>query len=226
MEIIKKAFILFMTTIIVFTGVSAPAFASEAENREVNQGNNIHMYSSLTEEVLEDLESYIVVRDDQYHLELKSDVRYFAPEVVKQVREQLKMVNKSLKGAGITDLDIKNGNEYFISDFEMRENLIAAGIELPEEPEMSIMAHGVTKVEWYWWGVDVYLSATALKMIYGGVAGGATITAAALLTIPIIGWAIAAGIAGGVATVATQTQIHGYIFHWNALLGFRGTTRQ
>lgn len=210
-----------MLSMTIYNPVSASGFEVQEKN-----SNKIYRYSIMTEDVLKEVEKYIVVKNGKYKLDLKNDMKIFAPSLVKQVREQLNLVNLSLKEAGITDLNIEEGNTYEISDIEIRNNFNDAGIVLPIEDEITIMAHGVTKVDFHWWGVDVYLSATALKMIYGGVAGGSTVAAAALLTIPVIGWAIALGIAGGVATVATVTQKHGYIFHYNTILGYRGKTRQ
>lgn len=218
MKKIVKMLVLSLAIIVFVSGVGGPAFAQNAHNMK-SQSNGIgnkYVHSILDENAIEEIEKYIFVQNNKYHLKLNNEsIKLFSPELRKEIRDQLKFMNKEIEKAGIKDLDVKNGNEIYVSDYEIRQAIIDAGIDVHDDSDISIMAAGVTKVQFHWWGVTVYLSATALKLIYGAVAGGMTITAAALLMVPAVGWAIAAGMAGGIATVATQTQKHGYVFRFD-----------
>lgn len=163
----------------------------------------------MTEELISKVDPYIELnKEGLYEIKSKEILQeLITTNELKLVERQISIANENIIHVINNDIGntIIDGDKvsYSIKDFEI----------LPSDGEYQTMAAGVTKVDYYWWGLKVYLSKYALQ---GASAVGIGMAGyiARLLKVPHpLGLAIAGALGGGAWLVGQIS--HGIVMRIN-----------
>lgn len=201
MKNLKKLLVVTMCGFLISTSLLAtPVFAdSLQEKRGINSQNVSN--TILSDELVEKINPYVELNSDGT-FEITSEdklLEFLTPE-------ELNLVNSLINSANETNLNVLNDKSgpgtvtvndnqltLTIRDYEIRNEL--DGIQL--------FSNGVTKVDFYWWGMKVYLSKTAINAASASSIGAAGYLAGKLKVKTPLALVIAAGL-GAAGYLGTQ----------------------
>jgi hypothetical protein len=201
----KKQFIL-ASTLFLGMSVTLPAASSAQSTQQITEDQDFYNQVEaldqklIKQELIKTVDPYIIIKNNKFKLtnikELKKEISKSELQMVKKQLDEVnqtvgkydsvKTINKNTIQAVVTDEEIKNKLEESGYDLDS-ENKIddESSILYSDRFQISASSNGINKVDWHWWGAEIWLSKTSVTNIMsGGI--GATGSALGLL-LPTVG---------------------------------------
>jgi hypothetical protein len=229
----KKHFVL-ASTIILATSVTLPAVSNAQSNQQVTEYSN--QSKILDEETIKMVDQYIIIENNKFKItnnkELKEKI---SKSNLNKVKKQLDEVNKIVaKNDSIKKIN-KDTIQVKMTDEELKAKLEKSGYEYDLDIENKIdntklnsfsslnqsdgiqllaaSSNGINKVDWHWWGAEVWLSKTTVNnIINAGIAGGSVVLGA---LIPGLGAAALIALNGYIGSIYAGKYARECIFNVN-----------
>jgi hypothetical protein len=191
---VKRTFTLALSATLAFSALAPSVSAHTSQEVEGNQ-NTSQQSENLSDALIDTVNPYIVVKDNKFQItnleELKTKI---SSTELNEVRDQINYVNENLdKSDNVSKLD-ENTMEVTITDEELKSKAEKAGFDydlgtesnvtsnitsvtssLNTSDQFQTMAYknGVNKLNWKWFGAEVWLSrTTVINIINAGISGG------------------------------------------------------
>jgi hypothetical protein len=199
----KKQFIL-ASTLFLGMSVTLPAASSAQSTKQITEDQDFYNQGeALDQELIKTVNQYIIIKNNKFKLtnikELKKEI---SKSDLQMVKKQLDEVNQTVGKYDSVKTINKNTIQAVVTDEEIKNKLEESGYNLDSENkindessilysdgfQISASSNGINKVDWHWWGAEIWLSKTSVNnIISGGI--GATSTALGLL-LPGVGAAV------------------------------------
>lgn len=187
----KKFFAVVLTMVLAISTVF-PSVLHAQTTKQVHPKNNKIM---LDKETLNTVDKYITIENDEFEIEQEEKLKKELSErEFKLVKMKMNHVNEKMEK--VKDLVKVNKDmiQYVIIDRELKAKVEQTGYnyDLNAKLDNSKMnssfaslkargiqlysTNGINKVDWHWWGAEIWLSKnTVTNIINAGVAGGTVI---------------------------------------------------
>lgn len=168
---------LFINVIIVamFTLIIAPGVSAQSSNLSSDSDS---FKDHLSKKVLDEVEPYVVQENNSFKLKNKTQVQNkLSKNEFEAVEKQISKINASMKDQD--NLKKVSGENAFSVEYtneEVAKILKESGYKLDKSEQQLLAKEGKTKVNYHYWGVEVWLSRSVTSTIAeAGVNGAAAL---------------------------------------------------
>lgn len=208
MKKLKTIIALTLVLVMVFvTSISTFAANTTAESTDATA---ISANVGLTKSTIDEIDQYIKIENNQYVLVLPKNVeKKMTESQLTAIKQSINTTNNLIKNSSVSIDSTTKTAIHTVPDQQILKSDV-------NTVNPMVTYGGVTKVVFYWWGFQLYLSSSMVRYI---AIGGVGAISAILALIPGVGWSIAAAIVGAVGgAVAGDTTFPALIVTRNNLL--------
>ncbi|QDP41561.1 hypothetical protein [Radiobacillus deserti] len=211
----KKIFVLTLTIILAISTI-LPSVSQAEVGTKVKQptvsGKVISKQNiKLDKEIISIADKYISIKNNNFKItNYKKLKEQITKENLHLVKKQLHEVNKMIKSYEKVEKKDNDTLQFKMTDRELKAKVEKSGYEYDlnvGNDGIQLFSHnnGINKVDWHWWGAEIWLSKTTVaNIINGGITGGTA----------ILGWLIPG--LGHALLIAAQGFIVGLFVSENA----------
>lgn len=218
----KKFIVTFLTLILIFSMV-APGIS--ANSKSASESDNFQ--NGLSEELIEKVNPYIKVDGITYEL---SNVDILETKISKNeltlVKEKIFEINslleknENLKKTSDNTFKVEMTDRELAMEIGLNKSITKTPLVFDEGIQTYATKNGVNKVEFHWWGFEIWLSKTSVTHILTG--GIATTVLVLGLLIPGVGIAVALAINGYIWSIFAGQKAQAIYFKYSYVIGIYG----
>lgn len=202
----KKVLVVALSMVLILSSVNQEVSAKEDKNQSISLFEN---YETYFEEMTE-LENFVEIIDGKYVLNLTQEIKStFSKDSLAYAKNHVKLLNKIIKDNNVKNVTKAGGFSIEISDAEINKAYESSnfdiGISIVETSSIvtrssstPLTSGGITKLDFIWGGIDIWLSSTATRNVC--LFGAGALIAAVGVAIGV--YSVAVIIAGGVGMIA------------------------